>query len=93
MGDDVRAAKTSGAGAAKSSGGAVADGVFDVMSDDEACALVAASLADGTPPADACRALLQNASARGSRDDKAAIVVRLGAAAAAEAARSTSCEI
>ena len=42
---------------------------------------------------DACRALLQNASARGSRDDKAAIVVRLGAAAAAEAARSTSCEI
>ena len=69
------------------------DGVFDVMSDDEACALVAASLADGTPPADACRALLQNASARGSRDDKAAIVVRLGAAAAAEAARSTSCEI
>ena len=64
------------------------------MSDDEACALAAASLADGTPPAErARRALLQNASARGSRDDKAAIVVRLGAAAAAEAARSTSCEI
>ena len=65
----------------------------EAVSDDEACALVAASLAGGTPPADACRALLQNASARGSRDDKAAIVVRLGAAAAAEAARSTSCEI
>ena len=55
------------------------DGVFDVLSDEEACALVAARLADGAPPADACTALLQNASARGSRDDKAAIVVRLGA--------------
>ena len=94
---DLGANDGGGGGGAPSEAGRfvllASDGVFDVMSDDEACALVAASLADGTPPADACRALLQNASARGSRDDKAAIVVRLGAAAAAEAARSTSCEI
>ena len=61
------------------------DGVFDVMSDDAACALVAASLADGTPPADACRALLQNASAAEPRATTA-IVGACGAAAAASPA-------
>ena len=61
---DLGANDGSGGGGAPSEAGRfmllASDGVFDVMSDDEACALVASSLADGTPPADACRALRQS---------------------------------
>ena len=86
---DLGANDGGGGGGAPSEAGRfmllASDGVFDVMSDDEACALVAASLADGTPPHS--RALGAREPRRQGGDRRAP-----GRGGRGEAARS-SCEI
>lgn len=69
------------------------DGVFDVLSDAEAAELVRAALRGGRDLGATCRELTAQAAARGSRDDKTALLVwrrpSAGAGAAQAAARES----
>ena len=53
------------------------DGVFDVLSDAEASALLRGELRRGATLDDACEALLTSAAERGSADDKTAVLLCL----------------
>ena len=53
------------------------DGVWDVMTDDDACQLVLSSIADTTQ--ELSKLLVQTAITKGTRDNVSALVVRLQA--------------